>query len=245
MTSPMSSAELRGGSDFVFFRGDLISAIDGLGFRRNLKVGWQINPSIGIVAKDVDRLADVISSFREPLSRSVKRVVIPSIQENFRAEGRPPWDPLAERTVSMRKSSGPILRRTGNLERAATSFDIWAIGDTSATVRSLPPGAWYGAVHQSGYAGGAGRGFGRHITAAKSELGPRAGGMEVVRQAFSIMDAATGGPKGQSGGSADIPQRRFIMFQDEDIEGVEEVFLEWLEEMVVLAGRWGGGATVI
>jgi phage gpG-like protein len=34
-----------------------------------------------------------------------------------------------------------------------------------------------------------------------------------------------------------IPQREFAMFQDEDIEKIEEIFIDWLEHIANMQGR--------
>lgn len=89
-----------------------------------------------------------IRDFHEPLRESVVRVVIPSIRENFDAEGRPPWQRLADATVISRGSSGPILNRTGTLRSEATSLENWTIGREEATMTGVS--AEYGAFHQKG-----------------------------------------------------------------------------------------------
>lgn len=48
-------------------------------------------PSMGIMARRVDKLGLDIRSFREPLKRAIRNVVIPSIAENFAVGGRPSW----------------------------------------------------------------------------------------------------------------------------------------------------------
>lgn len=118
---------------------------------RIASVDWDIKPSIGLLAKDIDKLGLDIRSFRVPLTRSIKQVIIPSIRTNFAVQGRPAWEQLAPRTIELRGATGPILSRTGALARGATQFNIWAIGRTSATIRSLPPSVRYGGVHQAGY----------------------------------------------------------------------------------------------
>lgn len=205
----------------------------GLRFDRDLVVGWQITPSLGLVARDVDRLGIDIRSFKEPLTRSVKRVIIPSIRKNFDAGGRPGWEPLSEYAIKRRGySAWPILIRSGALRKGATQFNIWDIGQTSATVRKLPDKVWYGALHQSGFGG-----FGQYVEAAKKALGGRAPAREVTRRAFELMESKHG-----AGGraAAAIPQRRFIMYQEEDIDRIQQIFYEWLVERTIAVGRFAG-----
>lgn len=204
-------------------------ALGGLRFDKDLVVGWALSPSIGLVARDIDRMGISISSFKEPLTRSVKEVIIPSIRQNFQAEGRPPWDALADDTIKLRGGSAhPILERTGALRRGATQFNIWSIGDTSAAVKGLPNSVWYGVVHQAGIGG-----FGQYLTAAKKSLGRRGTPAEIVREAFRIMDVKEGKIH-----KIRIPQRRFIMYQEDDIDDIQQVFYEWLVEKTIEVGRF-------
>lgn len=201
-------------------------ALGGLRFDKDLEVGWSISPTIGLVAKDIEILGLNLRSFKEPLERSVREVMIPSITRNFDEEGRPAWEPLSESTVNIRGTSGPILNRTGALKEAATSFSIWSIGETSATIRGLPSNVWYGAIHQQGLGG-----FGKHISAAQRKLGHGASAIAVIQEAFKIL----GDKKGKHQKVA-IPQRRFIMYQEDDIDAIQLIFYEWLVEQTV---KWG------
>lgn len=110
-----------------------------------------LTPAVGILAKDIDKLGLDIRSFRVPLTRAVKQVIIPSIRKNFDVEGRPRWAALSSATVELRGENHPILRRSGALRRGATQFNIWTIGRTSAIVQHLPDRVWYGYLHQAGY----------------------------------------------------------------------------------------------
>jgi phage gpG-like protein len=213
-------------------------ALGGLRFDKDLNVGWQITPSIGLVAKDIDRLGLAISSFEEPLKRSVITVMIPSIRKNFEQGGRPDkWEKLAPYTLQQKGllgiSDGDLpLTRTGALKRGATQFSIWDIGRTSATIRKLPDNVWYGAVHQQGIGS-----FSPFVEAAKKALGPKAGGLAILKKAFKLMDEARG-PGGHR--AIHIPQRQFILFQENDIDDIYEVFYEWLVEQTILVGRFRG-----
>lgn len=209
-------------------------ALGGMRFDKDLDVGWQITPSIGIVAKDIARMGLVLESFKEPLSRAIKQVMIPSFQKNFEVGGRPTWPPLAEFTQEVKgiTGGGGTLIRSGALRRAVGMLSIWDIGNTSATIRSLPENVWYGAIHQSGYGG-----FGVFMAAAKKKLGPRANPIAVRKLAFALNDKARGGT-GKVAGGQGIPQRQFILFQEEDIDDVQQVFYEWMVEQTILVGRF-------
>lgn len=105
-----------------------------------------------ILANDLQNFASYgIRSFREPLTKSVREVVIPSIRNNFAAEGRPGWAPLAPSTVLSRQgASGPILNRTGRLLKVATQFNIWTYTKDSAQITGIDSRVKYGKYHQGG-----------------------------------------------------------------------------------------------
>lgn len=104
-----------------------------------------------ILANDLQSFAAYgIRSFREPLTKSVREVIIPSIRNNFAAEGRPSWEPLAPTTVLSRGASGPILNRTGRLLKVATQFNIWTYTRDSATITGIDSRVKYAGYHQGG-----------------------------------------------------------------------------------------------
>jgi len=216
-------------------------AVGGIRFDREIEAGWQISPSLGLVATDVEKLALEIENMREPITRSIVQVMIPSIARNFAVEGRPPWEPLADYTKQVRGNAGPILNRTGKLKRGVTKLHIWKIKDNSATIVELPQEIWYGAVHQSGY--GSIRGL---ISLARKRLGAKASQKSVNTLAMQMLDATLldierdkSRPRVRRG-AADIPQRRFLMFQEEDIDDIQQVFAEWLEDEAKKVGKFEG-----
>lgn len=105
-----------------------------------------------ILAADLDRLGFDIRSFKEPLTKSVKQVIIPSIRENFDSGGRPEWDQLAASTIATRLRQGygiwPPLTKTGALKKKATVFANWTISRDSAIMKE--PKIKYAKYHQSG-----------------------------------------------------------------------------------------------
>lgn len=211
---------------------DINASISNLRFARRLTgVDFQFQPSIGLIARDLDRLGVDIRSFKEPLTRAVVQVMIPSFKLNFESEGRPAWEPLAPYTVERRKGrEHPILFRSGKLKKVATSRAIWDISTVGAVISKLPGSVWYGTIHQAGLGG-----FSQHLEAARKKLGPEARPREVIMEAYDNYDDAGGGRRG----NAAIPARPFIMFQDEDEYAVQEVFFDWLEERV--DKHWGRG----
>lgn len=233
------------------FPTDVAGAIMGLRLDRIVSIKWDIKPSVGLVAKDIQRLGLDIRSFREPLTRAIKTVLIPSIRKNFDAGGRPAWDPLAEPTVVSRGySAWPILEVTGKLRKRATQFNIWDIGVTSATVRSLPSDAFYGVYHQAGASRGGSGGasallqhapgskaaealIGRFLPRAAKELGPKATASHVRNRAIGmLMDEGNGWS---------LPSRPFIMYQPDDVDKIQAVFIEWMTERAIKSGRFVGG----
>lgn len=133
-----------------------------------------------ILANDLDDFATYgIRSFREPLTKSVREVIIPSIRRNFASEGRPAWRPLAASTVLDRGASGPILNRTGRLLKVATQFNIWSYTRDSATITGIDGRVKYAKYHQ--------------------------------------------------GGTRKMPQRAFVLIQDEDEEEIEQIFYEFVD----------------
>lgn len=203
-----------------------IAIYRGLRFDRVLYAGWSLNPSIGLVAKDINRLGLDIRSFRVPLARSVSEVMTGSIRKNFNVGGRPPWEPLADYTVEVRGSSKPILIRSGKLRRVASQFNIWTITQTSAFIRQLPSSVWYGNIHQAGY--------GSLMDIARKELGAQASLRDVKIRALRLMMGAHA-PSRQT--KFVIPQRPFIVFQEEDVERIQEIFIEWMESRADKVGR--------
>lgn len=105
-----------------------------------------------ILAHDLDQLLIDIRSFKEPLTRSIKQVIIPSIRRNFAAGGRPEWQELSAQTISDRIRQGypvwPPLTKTGSLKKKATVFANWSITKDSAIMNE--PKIKYAKYHQAG-----------------------------------------------------------------------------------------------
>jgi phage gpG-like protein len=207
-------------------------AVGGMRFDHEIEAGWQISPSLGLVAADIDRLGLSIENTRIPITRAIVQVMIPSIAKNFASEGRPvPWEPLAEYTRSVRGNAGPILNRTGKLKRGVTKLHIWKIKDDSATIIELPQEIWYGAVHQSGYGG-----FAKYVKMAKAMAPKGARPAQITQLAFKLLDQVS--PSRQA--KIHIPQRQFLMFQEDDVDDIQQVFAEWLEDEAKKVGRFEG-----
>lgn len=215
---------------------------ENLRFDRSIQA-FEFKPSLGIVAKSIDKFRMDIRSFREPLKRSVQQVMIPSFRENFIVGGRPSWEPLAVETVRKRGATGPILIRSGKLKRGVTTLSIWTITDKAATIKDLPPRIWYGKVHQGGSAGGrfsANNWFKPYQAAARKVLGPEANQKEIDELGFKMFDRrlVQHGPAPRD--AAHIPARPFAVFQEEDIDRIQNIFADWLIERAQRAGVFSG-----
>lgn len=119
-------------------------------------------PSLRIVAARIDKLGLDIRSFRVPLKRCVKDVIIPSIQQNFEVGGRPTWAPYADVTTEihqeMGEDLGDMLVKSGKLKQTMSYQNLWTITKDEASLDDLPPNVWYGKIHQAGYGGKGGKG---------------------------------------------------------------------------------------
>jgi phage gpG-like protein len=192
-------------------------------------VGITFEPTVGIAAGRIAKLGIDIRSFRVPLERAIKQVVIPSIQANFNAGGRPEWEPLADYTLKRRENEGsgsaPLVR-SGRLKRKMAQFNIWTISPTMAILADLPQDVWYGAVQQGGYEG---KGVGRRVQAK---------GRSARAVLEHITDAALAGESAGGGVVPPIPARPFVLLQPEDEDKIMIIFIKWLEERVLAA--WPG-----
>jgi phage gpG-like protein len=138
---------------------DVNSAVRGLTIRGDLTSSIlpkiTFSPTIGLITKRIDKLGIDIRSFREPLKRSIQRVIAPSMVMNFDVGGRPAWVPLSSSTVLIRErmkqgNSDKILVKTGLLRRTMGQLNIWDISRDTAIIAHLPEKIWYGSIHQGG-----------------------------------------------------------------------------------------------
>jgi phage gpG-like protein len=195
-------------------------------------------PTLLIAAGRVDRMGMDIRSFKEPLTRAVKKIMIPSIRKNFDSGGRPTWDSLTEATLRIRSYYGfdgaqPLVR-TGALERGATQFSIWKIDQATAYISDLPERVWYGRIHQAGYQANS---MGKRVAKFKGNRSAAFGSL-LSEQRRAIQS----GTKMKGGGGSEVPARPFFILQPEDEDGISEVFIEWLDERIERAWPSGAGA---
>jgi phage gpG-like protein len=188
------------------------------------------------MVRDMEHFAIDIRSYRVPLERAVRQIMMPSITENFNTSGRPvPWAPLSDATWEKRAqdgwSGGDILIKSGTLRSVAGSFKIWKIGTGGAAVTGLP-GAEYGGYHQAGYG-----------------TQPESLGSIAARTGQSLADVLRGITEAQRGAMASgttigsgwrpwAPARPFILFQDQDIAGIQRIFADWLGERALRVGKF-------
>jgi phage gpG-like protein len=185
-----------------------------------VNIGYSFTPTIAMSAKAFNTLDIDIRSFREPLKRSIQRVVAPSIQKNFIAGGRPTgWTPLSDATLIVKardpKTRFPVsdpLLRSGLLYKTMGQFNIWTVTQTQAAILSLPDKIWYGGIHQAGYGS----------SSAVSAGATSAEGFK------TMMDQVLSG-----GLRAYIPARPFAMVQTEDLDAIQTEFEIWLNERIV------------
>jgi phage virion morphogenesis protein len=124
-------------------------------------VDYGFHPSPLIMAGEMETFGLNVRSFREPLTRAVKQVMIPSIQQNFNVGGRPAWQPVSDATDQIKFAGGfnggPLIR-TGTLKRNMGYQSMWTIDKSQAAIQDLPERIAYGSVHQAGSSSGSGRG---------------------------------------------------------------------------------------
>jgi phage gpG-like protein len=215
------------------------------------------SPTIGIAAKRIDTLGTNISSFKVPLTRAIDQVMSKSFQENFAKGGRPEkWEPLSDATLEIRARQGfagsKVLIRSGDLMRTVGTRDIWRITDVTAIITGLPDNVSYGAIHQGGYEGAS-----MKVRMRRFGGDPKKALESLMDEQVNILERGTmfrgsagrqerfiGGGGTMRRGAPEIPQRQFIMFQDDDEDAVTEVFIKWLGEEVRKAWPPTGGARI-
>lgn len=111
--------------------GTIATAISGGLAMPMLDPSGEFRRQIALSARSIDRLDMEFNSFKEPLTTSLNKVIVPSVVANFAAQGRPRWKGLTPKTVQSRLSQGyprgPILQRSGKLKREATRKNIWVV----------------------------------------------------------------------------------------------------------------------
>lgn len=181
----------------------------GLTSRQVSSLQMTFEPSLGIMARRVDKLGLDIRSFREPLKRSLVQVIIPSILMNFHKHGRPRWQPLSEYTIAQKGSPVPLVR-SGMLKRVMGQQNIWHLDSEKLLLANLPESVWYGVIHQAG--------IGDQAAEADMWFDP-------VAQAWVNV-----GESSYESDTRNIPARPFVLIQPDEWEKIDEIFLDWLDE---------------
>lgn len=180
-------------------------------------------PSLGVMARRVDKLGMNIRSFREPLQRVLREIIIPSIAMNFHKHGRDAsgqgkaWQPLTTETQVKKGHARPLVD-TGDLKATMRRQNIWHLDGEKLLLANLPSDVWYGVIHQEG-----------------SDAYTRSGGKIDLGGAFVTYDEINDrfNNVGEEGA---IPARPFVRLTNEEVEMVDEVFLDWLDERALRAG---------
>ena len=212
--------------------------------RRGLRVDdfitqFKFTPSVGIRAGQIDKLGLDIRSFREPLKRAIQQVLAPSFLKNFDQAGRPDkWEPLSDATLDIRSRQGATgdspLIRSGLLRKTMGQLNIWDISITTAAIRALPDKISYGYIHQAGYGGS---GVGKKMSGYMKKAGGDAKEAQHLLDDDLIMAMRTGSKVGGDTRTATpIPQRQFVMIQNEDYDEIEKIFVDWMMERARRSG---------
>jgi phage gpG-like protein len=213
-------------------------------------LAFDFSPTIGILARDMDKMGVDIRSWKVPLTNAVRNVMIPSFAQNFRAGGRPDaWTPLSDATVLIRSREGsgtaPLVR-SGALQRNMGFLSMWDINKDYAILKQLPQRVWYGAVQQGGYDNSTGAKIQAKIKGA-AKKGHKLSVGEASKLVMKDIDAklknalATGtSASSDSERAHTIPARPFVMFQDEDLPKVDREFDNWIKMRIVAASFKGG-----
>lgn len=145
--------------------------------------------------------------------KQIGEVMVTSVQKNFASEGRPErWASLSLMTLAMRrnknKSSVKILQDTGMLKNSIT----YALRNDD-TELAIGTNVVYAKIHQEG---------GKINIPARTIVPKKA---KVLR--FTINGKVVFAKSvHQKARTAIVPQRKFLMFQEEDKEDIRSILIE-------------------
>jgi phage gpG-like protein len=106
-------------------------------------------PQPWVLVRDFDLLGLSVQSFKVPLERSVRKVLIPSIDMGFTTGGYGEW-PEHSPDTTQRWGPHPLLQLTGRLRRTATALARWQFTREEAFMADWPASVSYGLIHQVG-----------------------------------------------------------------------------------------------
>ena len=156
-------------------------------------------------------------NLRIPLKRC-GILMLGSIDKNFRAEGRPKrWAPLSPMTIAMRRKKGrgaKILQDTG-MGKGSMTYEV--VSDQKVQIGTRRD---YMRIHQTG----------GNIRIPARDIYP------VKAKVLHWVDLKTGEDVfamhvHQEARTVKIPQRKFLLFQEEDKMNIVRVFTDYLEEI--------------
>jgi len=164
------------------------------------------------------KAGDKSKDLRIPLKRC-GILMVGSIDKNFRAEGRPKkWAPLSPMTIAMRRKKGrgaKILQDTGHGKGSI----VYKVVSNQKVQIGTPLD--YMRIHQEGGS----------IKIPARTIVP------VKARALHWVDPNTGEDVfamrvHQKERTAKIPQRKFLLFQEEDKVNIVKIFTEYLKEII-------------
>jgi len=153
---------------------------------------------------------------RVPLKRC-GILMLSSIDKNFRAEGRPKrWAPLSPMTIAMRRKKGrgaKILQDTGH-GKGSIVYKV-----VSNQKVQIGTNLGYMKIHQEG---------GSIKIPARTIRPVKAKALHWISSAGEDIFAMVVHQKERT---ARIPQRKFLLFQEDDKKNIVRIFTEYLEEI--------------
>jgi phage gpG-like protein len=144
-------------------------------------------------------------------------LMLRSVDKNFRAEGRPKrWAPLSPMTIAMRRKKGKgakILQDTG---KGKGSIVYKVVSNQKVQIGT---GLDYMRIHQTG---------GSIKIPARTIRPVKAKALHWISSAGEDVFAMVVHQKART---ARIPQRKFLLFQEDDKKNIVKIFTEYLEEI--------------
>ncbi|MBA7586740.1 hypothetical protein ES708_28745 [subsurface metagenome] len=144
-------------------------------------------------------------------------LMLRSVDKNFRAEGRPKrWAPLSPMTIAIRRKKGKgakILQDTG---KGKGSIVYKVVSNQKVQIGT---GLDYMRIHQTG---------GSIKIPARTIRPVKAKALHWISSAGEDVFAMVVHQKART---ARIPQRKFLLFQEDDKKNIVKIFTEYLEEI--------------
>jgi len=180
-------------------------------------INYQIVDDKKVVAL-LKRAGEKAKNLRIPLKRC-GILMLGSIDKNFKAEGRPKrWAPLSPMTIAMRRKKGrgaKILQDTG-MGKGSIVYEVVSNQKVQIGTRRD-----YMRIHQEGGS----------IKIPARDIYP------IKARALHWVDPSTGEDVfamhvHQKERMAKIPQRKFLLYQEDDKTNIVRIFNDYLEEII-------------